>query len=183
MQSFGWWDCYQKGDSFQGPKVGSCVTLGNELSKEVNTLTKQKTLLRNGTQADSSRVREPRRTSLPCGSVSGLMVVVCFLGYFWPVILPVSIFGLTQVPSWGLMHLSAKMDSSVRCSGRWQDILWAGISSLLVAPPKFCQLVFWGSTMLLIRSFCCETIHASDYYCAQPRWAVWVNSSLTGLHQ
>ena len=50
--------------------------------------------------------------------VSGLRVVVYFLGCFWPVFLPVSVFGLTQVPSWGLMHLSAKMDSSVRCSGR-----------------------------------------------------------------
>ena len=40
-------------------------------------LTKQEMLLGKGTWVESSRVREPRRTSLPCGShvVSGFMVM------------------------------------------------------------------------------------------------------------
>ena len=59
-----------RGGPFQGPKLGSCLTLGNELSEKTHVLTKQETLLGKGTQVESSRVREPRRTALPCGSKS-----------------------------------------------------------------------------------------------------------------
>ena len=55
------------GDSFQDLRVGSCLTLRNELSKETHVLTKQKTLLGRDTQAETSRVRETRRTTLPRG--------------------------------------------------------------------------------------------------------------------
>ena len=44
----------------------SFLTLRNELSE----LIKQETLLGRGTRAESRRVREPRRTALPCGSTS-----------------------------------------------------------------------------------------------------------------
>ena len=37
--------CCRKGDSFQGPKVGSYLTLGNELSEETHVLTRQEILL------------------------------------------------------------------------------------------------------------------------------------------
>ena len=33
--------CCRKEDPFQGPKLGSCLTLGNELSEETHVLTKQ----------------------------------------------------------------------------------------------------------------------------------------------
>ena len=62
------WKCCRKGDPFQGPKLGSCLTLGNELSEETHVLTKQEILLGEGAQMESSRVRETRRTALPCGS-------------------------------------------------------------------------------------------------------------------
>ena len=61
--------CCRKGDPFQGPKLGSCLTLGNELSEETHVLTKQEILLGKGTRVESSRVREPRRTALPCCSL------------------------------------------------------------------------------------------------------------------
>ena len=51
----------QEGDPFQGLKLGSCLTLRNELSKETRVLTKQEILLGKGTEVESSRVREPRR--------------------------------------------------------------------------------------------------------------------------
>ena len=51
----------------------SCLTLGNELSEETHILTKQETLLGRGTLVESSRVREPRRTALPCGSQSQVL--------------------------------------------------------------------------------------------------------------
>ena len=47
--------------------LGSCLTLGNELSEETHVLTKQEILLGKGTRVESSRVREPRRTALPHG--------------------------------------------------------------------------------------------------------------------
>ena len=65
--------CCRKEDPFQGPKLGSCLTLGNELSEETHVLTKQEILLGKGTWVESSRVREPRRTALPHGSQSRVL--------------------------------------------------------------------------------------------------------------
>ena len=65
--------CCRKGDHFQGPKLGSCLTLGNELSEETHVLTKQEILLGKGTRVESNRVREPRRTALPRGSQSWVL--------------------------------------------------------------------------------------------------------------
>ena len=62
--------CCRKGDPFQGPKLGSCLTLRNELSEETQVLRKQEILLGKGTRVESSRLREPRRTALPRGSQS-----------------------------------------------------------------------------------------------------------------
>ena len=63
------WVCCRKGDPFQGLELGSCLMLGNELSEETHMLTKQEILLGKGTWVESSRVREPRRTTLPHGSL------------------------------------------------------------------------------------------------------------------
>ena len=56
--------CCRKGDPFQGLKLGSCLTLGNELPEETHVLTKQEILLGKGTRGESSKVRELRRTAL-----------------------------------------------------------------------------------------------------------------------
>ena len=70
------WYCCRKGDPFQGLKVGSCLTLRNELSEETHVLTKQEILLGKSTLAESSRVREPRRTALQNWvAVLGFMVM------------------------------------------------------------------------------------------------------------
>ena len=57
----------------RGLKLGSCLTLRNELSKETHALTKQEIFLGKGSQAESRRVRGPRRTALPCGSQSQVL--------------------------------------------------------------------------------------------------------------
>ena len=57
----------------QGPKLGSCLTLGNELSEETHVLTKQEILLGKGTWVESSRVKEPGRTTLPRGLQSRVL--------------------------------------------------------------------------------------------------------------
>ena len=59
--------CCRKGNPFQGLKLGSCLTLGNELSEETHVLTKQEILLGKGTWVENSSVREPRRTALLLG--------------------------------------------------------------------------------------------------------------------
>ena len=56
-----------------GLKLGSCITLGNELSEETHVLTMQEILLGKSMRAESSRVREPRRTVLPHGSKSQVL--------------------------------------------------------------------------------------------------------------
>ena len=53
--------------------MGTCLTLGNELSKKIHVLKKQEILLGKGVQAESNRVREPRRTALPKGSKSRVL--------------------------------------------------------------------------------------------------------------
>ena len=77
-----WPYCCRKGDPFQGLKLDSCLTLGNELSEETHLLTKQEILLGKGTRVESCRVREPRRTALPHGlPVSGFMVMGLVSGW------------------------------------------------------------------------------------------------------
>ena len=49
----------QEGRPLPGPELGSCLTLGNELSKETHLLTKQEILLGKGTRVESRRVKEP----------------------------------------------------------------------------------------------------------------------------
>ena len=59
--------CCRKGDPFQSPKLGSFLTLGNELSEETHLLTKQEILLGKGARVESRGIREPRRTALSHG--------------------------------------------------------------------------------------------------------------------
>ena len=67
------WICCRKQDPFQGPELGSCLMLGNELCEETHLLTKQEILLGKGTWVESRRVREPRRISLPPGLQSQVL--------------------------------------------------------------------------------------------------------------
>ena len=135
----------RKGDPFQSPRVGSCLTLGNELSEETHVLTKQETLLGRGTRAESSRIREPRRTALPHSSQSqvlqqwGQLPVVpgqsSCLAHIWS----------DSGSFWWLAHLSAKMDPSVWVSGRLAAHIISSL--LLLALPEFFWVSFTRRTM------------------------------------
>ena len=59
--------------SLLGPRVGSYLTIGNQLSEATHELTKQENLLGGAAWVESSRVREPRRTALPRGSLSRVL--------------------------------------------------------------------------------------------------------------
>ena len=65
--------CCRKEDPFQGLKLGFCLTLRNELSEETHALTKKEILLGKGTQVETSRVRELKRTVLLRGSQSQVL--------------------------------------------------------------------------------------------------------------
>ena len=67
-----WCICCRKGDPFQGPKLGSCLTLRNELSEETHA-DKARDFIGKGTRVESRRVREPRRTALLRGSRSRVL--------------------------------------------------------------------------------------------------------------
>ena len=55
-----------RGNPFQGPKLGSCLTLRNELSQETHVLTKQEILLGKGTRVESSRGENSSATYVAC---------------------------------------------------------------------------------------------------------------------
>ena len=67
------YSCCRKRDPFQGLKLGSCLTLRNELSEETHLLTKQEISLGKGSQVKSCRVREPRRIALSRGLQSWVL--------------------------------------------------------------------------------------------------------------
>ena len=62
------WYCCRSGHPFQGLKGCSCLTLGIELSKETGVVRTLETSLARGAWAESRRVREPRRTTVSCGT-------------------------------------------------------------------------------------------------------------------
>ena len=90
-------------------------------------LTKQEILLGKGTWVESSRVKEPRRTALPCIQFYGDGISFMVTGCLNPII-------LIQSLSW-CQPCSAKMDAS-KDSGRWLDI-WC----LLLTFPELFRLV------------------------------------------
>ena len=158
--------CCRKGDPFQGPRKGSWLTLRSELSEDTHVLTKQKTLLGRGSQSENSRVREPRRTALPSWlTVSGFMVMG--LVFRFSLANHLACAHIWSDSGSFLVACTSLSQDGFQCEGFWdvgRTILWAGVSSLLLAPSKFSWLVFGGSTMLLIGTSCCETTHASGYH-------------------
>ena len=104
---------------FQGRRAGSCLTLRNELSKETH-IDKAKSLL--GTNGRLGGEQEGKGTQENCSAtwlaVSGFMVMGLVSGLSLANHLAWPIFGLTQGPSWWRAHLSPKMDSSRKDSGR-----------------------------------------------------------------
>ena len=86
------------------------------------------------------------------------LAVPCFMGlelvpgFSLASHLPPPLLGLAQGPPWWHAHLSVKMDSSTKASGRLV------VSSLLWAPPKFCLVVFREAPSSL------SGPHANGYY-------------------
>ena len=154
-------NCCRKGDPFQGPKLG-CLTLGNELSEETHVLTKQEILLGKGTWVERRRVRVPRRTALPHGSLGfygdGISFRVVFSQSFWLRVLPGGA-RLVQ-PRWMLERI---------LGGGWT----CGVS-FWPFPNSFCwcRLI---SSVFLTRTSCCKSTYANSYYGPWPGWKISVS--------
>ena len=157
------WVYCRKGDPFQGPELGSCLMFGNELSEETHMLTKQEILLGKGTWVESSRVREPRRTALPHGSLGfygdRISFWVVFSQSFW----------LRALPGGALL-----------VQPRWMP------ERRILGGGRTCGVSFWPflnssgwwwliSSVFLTRTSCPKATHANSYYGAWPAWVVSVS--------
>ena len=125
-------------------------------------LTKQETLLGRGAGVESSRGREPKRPALPRGSQAPVLWEWgSFPGCLWPVVL---LGGAWSGPeSFSKAHASLSQDGFQR-RGSWEVgclLPPVGLSHILRATLQ-------GSSVFLISASCCETTHASGYFCAWP---------------
>ena len=155
--------CCRKGDPFQAPKLGSCLTLGNESSKETHVLTKQEILVGKGARVESCRVREPRRTALPLACSlgfygDGISFQVVFSQSFWLRVLP---GGARLV--WSRWMLERILGGCRTCGVSF----WPFLNS-----SSWWRLI---SSVFLTRTSCCKTTHANGYYGAWPGWAVSIS--------
>ena len=117
--------CCRKSDPFQSPRVGSCLTLGNELSKETHVLTKQETLLGRSTLVENSMVGNPGELLCHMLTVLGFMVMGLVSG------LSLANHSDSVLPG-GTRIGSAKMDAR-EDSRRWSET-WC---LLLIFPELF----------------------------------------------
>ena len=73
--------CCRKGDPFQGPKVGSCLTLKDEMSKETQVLTKQETVGKRHLGGDQQGKGTQENCSAMWLAVSNFMVMGLVSGF------------------------------------------------------------------------------------------------------
>lgn len=120
----------QEGRPLPDPSMGSCLTPGNEWSKETHELTKQDFIGKGHRGGEQQGEGTQESCSTAWLTVSGLMgmglvSVLSLADHFaW------SVVSLVLGPSWWHTHLLAKIDSSARDAGRLL------ISSLLSNPPN-----------------------------------------------
>ena len=115
-------------DPFQGPKLGSCLTLRNELSEET-CADKARDFIgkghRGGEQSGKGSQENCPATWL---TISGFMVMGLVSG--------LSLADHSESESFLVVHaFSAKMDAREKDSGRWSD-MWC----LRLTFPEFFQL-------------------------------------------
>lgn len=131
------------GDSFHGLRVGSCLILRDEFSKETYVLTNQKALLGRDAQGEQQGTWT-RWTTVSCGTDSDFIVNEVS---FWIV------YGQSSclVHIWSDLVTFRAGHASLSQDGFHWEGFWEGKSSPLhLATPKFSWLVFDCSTMLFI---------------------------------
>ena len=124
-----WCICCRKGDPFQGPKLGSCLTLGNELSEETHA-DKARDFIGKGHPGGE---QEGQGTQRICSAswrvVSGFMVMGLVSGW--------SLANHPNLESFLVAHASLNQDGcKERDSGKWTDM-----QCLLLTFPQLFRLV------------------------------------------
>ena len=164
--SYSFFYCW-KGGPFQGLRVGSRLTLGNTLSKEIHVI-KARDYIGKGSSMKSRSVREPGRTALSCGSQSQVFWWWdLFLGCLWPIILIQGLPGGTCItqPRWvpARRILGGHMDLYLSVS------FWTFLNS-----SGWWWLV---NSVFLTRISCHKITHANGYCGTWPGWVVSVSGS------
>ena len=154
--------CGKKRDPFQGPKLGSCLTLRNELSERDTCADKARDFIGKGCLGGEQYIWKPRRTALPRGFMvfydEGISFWVVSSQSFWLKVLS------------GGAHL---------VQPRW-------IPERILVGGRTCGVSFWPfsnssgwwwliSSLFLTRTSCHKTSHANGYYGAWPAWVVSVS--------
>ena len=107
-----WAELLQEGGPLQGPKLGSCLTVGNELSEETHA-DKAKYFIGKGHPGGE---QEGKGTQENCSAawlaVSGFMVMGLVSGWLWPIILIQSLswWSHTAQPRWMLARGVLEVD-------------------------------------------------------------------------
>ena len=154
----------RKEDPFQGPKLGSCLTPGNELSKETHVLTKQEILLGKSTRGEQQAKETQENSSCH---------MACSLRFHGDGI------------SFGFSLTNHSYSRVLPGGGHLVQPRWMPERKIL-GGGRTCGVSFWPfpkssgwwrliSFVLLTRTSCPKTIHANGYYAAWPGWAVSIS--------
>ena len=155
--------CCRKGDPFQGPKLGSCLTLGKELSEETRA-DKTRDFIGKG-HPGGEQEGEGTRENCPAA---------------WLAVLGFMVMGL--VSGWSLANLSNSVfpGGARIAQPRWtlaRGILGSGQTGSVSSRPFPNSSGWWWliSSVFFIRISCHKTTHADGYYGAWPGWAVSIS--------
>ena len=156
----------RKGDPFRVLRVGSCLTLGNELR---HVLTKQETSLERGTQVENRRIKETRE--LLCPVTRSLKFRVMGL---------VSRLSLANSNSGSFLIVQPLLSQD---GFQWGGSGEVGRTFGQASPPSFWPFpkssCWWQlvSPEFLTRLSCCKITHGSGYYLSWTGWTVSVSIS------
>ena len=144
-------------------------------------LTKQESLLERGALVESSRVREPRRAHVLCHVARSLRFYGSGVSV-WVVSGQSSCWVHTWSDSGSFLVVPAPLSQDgFQHKGFWEVGCLLPSTGPSHCPSQILPVSFLSSPRVLMGASCCETTHASSYYCAWPRWAVLVNGSLIVL--
>ena len=154
--------CCRKGDPFQGPKLGSCLTLGNELSEETQADKARDFIVNGHPGGELEGQGNQENCSAAWRAVSGFMVMGLVSGW--------SLANHPNSESFLVAHASLSQEGCKE-GDSWK---WTDTRCLLLTFPQLLGLLE-AYSVFLIRIFCHKTTHANGYYGAWPGWVVSVS--------
>ena len=150
---------------FQGPRVGSCLTVGNELSEETLMLTKQEMLWRRA---------PPGKRAGGKGNLGGLLChMTCSLRFYGDGITSRVFFGQS-------LDLGSFLVAHAIAQPRWMPtrrILGGGRTYDISFWPFLNSSGWWWliNSMFFTRTCCCKITQANGSHGAWPGWVVSIS--------